>query len=537
MLNYSWKAVENRQDRVFTFLNIASVTATMLILISLSGLLYSFKNYSEAILNKLPLRIEIFKPKEALIQDLSEIEKNILSVAGIKDFYKRVPSSIAFSGSGKTTGMTSSGIQGCTIPVNEPYSMIDIYGNPVRFMTKEEMQSPFSEVGFVISFELLKKLGYLESNAYFEKKETWKEKKLPSHLMIQVSEIIDEENQITMEFPAPIIGILPSLERGDYMLTEDFYNLLLCWKHSFRYMLKDRKGQYLVPPEPEITKAFFVLTDEENIWVEENLNLVSQYAQQMKIYIDFLENPDGSFQNRLMIVPLTSEQKLDFAKLSQLEFTLRSHSALKNLPHFQKEEKKLEIEKWERFLPIEYKHQYIFGSVYLHDRKFIQESLEGLRDMGLFASSPLERYLKTFKQQEKFFTGATLVIFFLVLFLSSVVLFSTFYSSILRKRKEIGIFKAYGASSFLILILFYIQTTLIVSIGCLSGIVLGLQTGFFLGKWLNNFAHLGQGGLEFSLPITYIFALASVMLFTSWVAVFIPARIAISVDPAEVVRG
>ncbi|NUM34789.1 MAG: FtsX-like permease family protein [Candidatus Brocadiae bacterium] len=536
MLSYSWKAVENRQDRIFSLLNVLSVTATMLILISLSGLLYAFKNYSESILNKLPLRIEIFKPKDTLLQDLSEIESKILRLSGIQSFHKRVPTLVSFVGSGKTTGISSSSIQGCTIPDNEPYSLVDIQGRSVRFFSKEEMKSPFSEIGFIISFDFLKKLGHLGQNVYFEKKETWKEKNLPTYLTIKVDQKSDSGIPIAMELNIPIIAIVPVLERGDYMITEDFYNLLLNWNHAFRYMLKDRNNQPLVKIEPEIVKAFYVLTQEEGEWIENNGEILSLYQRQMpmKIYLDFAEI-EGKFESRLVIEPVS--QRLDFAKLSELEFNLRSHSMLKNLAHFQKEEKNLEVQDWKRFLPIEYRHQYIQASLYLRDRKFIHETLESLRSMGLFASSPLERYLKTFSRQESFFTGATIVIFSLVLFLSSVVLFSTFYSSILRKRKEIGIFKAYGASSFLVLILFYIQTTVIVFLGCISGIAIGFQTGIFLSKSLNHFAHLSQGGLEFSLPLSSVFGLTSVMLLTSWIAVFIPARIAISVDPAEVVRS
>ena len=50
MIKYSWKSLIYKQDRLFTLLNIIAVTATMTVLVGLSGLLVSFQVYTESVL-------------------------------------------------------------------------------------------------------------------------------------------------------------------------------------------------------------------------------------------------------------------------------------------------------------------------------------------------------------------------------------------------------------------------------------------------------------------------------------------------------
>ena len=171
-----------------------------------------------------------------------------------------------------------------------------------------------------------------------------------------------------------------------------------------------------------------------------------------KLNIEFTETESG-YEQRLTVNPLSEGMKLTLDQLNTLYQSLQQNKELENLGMYKTKTKDMYVRSWSDFLPIQHQHQYIQAALYMKERHQILSTLEELRTMGLFASSILERYIKTFENQEKFFKNALIIVFGLVLFLSSTVLFSTFYSSLLRKKKEIGIFKAYGASNFLVLCL------------------------------------------------------------------------------------
>jgi len=66
--------------------------------------------------------------------------------------------------------------------------------------------------------------------------------------------------------------------------------------------------------------------------------------------------------------------------------------------------------------------------------------------------------------------------------------------------------------------------------------MLGKKIGKFLSIWINSFASLSDTGLKFILPHEYLLNLIILLVITCWIAVFIPSQIAMSIDPAEVVR-
>ncbi|HPY75025.1 MAG: FtsX-like permease family protein [Planctomycetes bacterium] len=533
MIKYSWKSLIYKQDRLFTLLNIIAVTATMTVLVGLSGLLVSFQVYTESVLQKLPLCIEIFKSKDSLVQDLKEVEPQLNALVGFDALYKIVPTNLTFL----NTNKIPYNIRGCTLSPHENFIIKDIFDIPVQFQSKEKLEQPFDEIGLIVSFDFLKKLNYLPEEAYFEKKETWKSEQLPKQLKILVTETNTSGNITSIPLPIPILAIVPNLQRAEYMITEDFYNLTLHWQHEFQYMLQDRNKKKLVELQPEIRQAYWILTDEECFWLEDHPDIIALYQQyvSVKLNIEFTETESG-YEQRLTVNPLSEGMKLTLDQLNTLYQSLQQNKELENLGMYKTKTKDMYVRSWSDFLPIQHQHQYIQAALYMKERHQILSTLEELRTMGLFASSILERYIKTFENQEKFFKNALIIVFGLVLFLSSTVLFSTFYSSLLRKKKEIGIFKAYGASNFLVLMLMYIQSTMLIIVGCGLGIYVGEKIGKFLSIWINSFASLSDTGLKFILPHEYLLNLIILLVITCWIAVFIPSQIAMSIDPAEVVR-
>ena len=622
MVRYSWNSICNRQDRIFSLLNIFSVAATMLILVALSGMLIAFKNYSESILSKIPLRINIFKTKDSLIEDLGKREPEIRRMPGVKRwlfttapgsakllatqkisadlqatfarhqypltpeavivkaendewwlqdhgsgadyfierqrdhlqvyrtfFFKSVPTFITFiNASGKIVSGALAP-NGCTTVPEEPLGLRDIFGNKVGWLSARQLQeryrqkglalkAHFDEIGLIVTFNLLKKLAYIPNRAIADDRSTWHNKKLPERLTIQILDTRQANNPPITALPVPVVAVVSDLPRGDYLVTEDFYNILIQWQHPFRYMLHDRDGKPLLAPQPEITKAYYVLKDKEAEWVDLHLQELQQHEKttQTRIFFQTWEGA-GAFEERLVIAPPSGRRQLAREVALHLDGIFRRQPQLKGLQPLHWEQQKTAVRSWEAFLPLHRSYQYMQASLYASERHFVRPLLERLRTMGLFASSPLERYLKTFESQERFFVGVTLAIFVLVLFLSSVVLFSTFYTSVLRKQREIGIFKAYGASRFLVLLLFYLQSSLIVCIGAGLGILGGLQSGRWFSNWINSFARLAESKLTFFLPPELILILSGVIFASCWLAIFIPARIATAVDPAQVVRN
>lgn len=534
MIRYSWHTLVNRQDRLFTLLNILAVTATMAILVGLSGLLVSFHNYTEAVLQKMPLCIEIFKSKDSLIKDLQEVESEIQKLPGYENLYKIVPTNLAFL---SKNGFPCN-VRGCTLSPQENIILHDIENQSVQFLSKEALSQPFDEIGLIVSFDFLRRLGYIAENAYYERPETWQKELLPHNIFVQMIAKNSMGVVSNVIVPIPIVAIVPNLPRAEYMITEDFYNITLHWQHEFQYMLKDRHNQLLVTPKPEILQAYWTLTDDELSWLEENEDILSLYQQalQIKLTLEFVEVEDD-YEQRLIATPLFIGTKLNTEQLNNLHSMLQKNEELQNIEQYNTVSHTIESQSWSDFPPITHKHQYIQAALYMKDRNNIIPALDELRTIGLFASSTIEKYITTFNNQEAFFKTATFVIFSLILFLSSIVLFSTFYSSLLRKRHEIGIFKAYGASNFLVFILLYIQSTMIIITGCILGIYSGCKMGQFLSARINAFSNLAEGGLIFLLPQQYILQLIGILIATCWIAIFIPSRIAMSIDPAEVVRA
>ncbi len=538
MFRYSWSGLWNQKDRIFSFLNIFSVTMTMLILVSLTGLLQGFKDYSESVLTKLPLRIDIFKVDPRLT-DLKSVAKNIRSIEGFKEIYMRVPTFTSFINVDNNLLSGQMGLIGCTFLPDEPLELIDLSGKRITLLSKKRLPAKsdvqrFDEIGIIVSFDFLKKLGYFPANALLDKPESWKLSDIPKQVKIGMKQTTSDS--IT-EIPVPVIGVTRELDRGDYMITEDFYNILSHWQPPFLYMLKDRHGESLVKPPLEIFGAMYILNDAEYSWLAKNKRRLEVYgkAYSLEVGLEMYQNENSQeFEKRLTII---SSDTMYADVLDKFDKRLREHLELANLSKRIDDAQEFLVPNWDDFDPVINDLQYMQATVYVKDRKYIKPVLQTLHSNKIYAGSPLERYLDTFDRQEKFFIGATIVIFALVLFLAGVVLFSTFYSSILRKKKEIGIFKAYGSSRFLILLLFYIQSTIIIVLGCIIGIWCGIELGKVLSGWLDYFIRTTGNPINFRLPYEFIQYLTLTMLITCWIAIFIPARIATNVDPADVVRS
>jgi ABC-type antimicrobial peptide transport system permease subunit len=116
----------------------------------------------------------------------------------------------------------------------------------------------------------------------------------------------------------------------------------------------------------------------------------------------------------------------------------------------------------------------------------------------------------------------------LALALATFGVFGVFAHVVEARRREIGIRLALGAGKAQILRSLFRTTRLAVLAGLSAGLLLSLATGPMLGQLLF--------GLSPFDPIAFA-VVAAILTIAGFVATFIPARRALSVDPATTLRA
>ncbi len=132
-----------------------------------------------------------------------------------------------------------------------------------------------------------------------------------------------------------------------------------------------------------------------------------------------------------------------------------------------------------------------------------------------------------------------IIISFLIL-LASFNIVSAVSTSIIEKKKEIGILKAFGASSFLLSKIFVGKTMILSSIGVLLGQLIGYIIAYFLS--VQNFFllkgdvyFLEKINVKFSFQdFTIIFIISILMIF---VASLVPLKRVSSLQITDILRG
>lgn len=120
------------------------------------------------------------------------------------------------------------------------------------------------------------------------------------------------------------------------------------------------------------------------------------------------------------------------------------------------------------------------------------------------------------------------------LLIGGIGIANTMFTSVLERRKEIGIMKAIGARNKDILYIFIIESSLLGLVGGLVGAILGLALAFIISSLAGSFL----GGISLQVQISYplifssiVFSLALGLLFGA-----IPAYQASRLNPVEALR-
>jgi len=145
-------------------------------------------------------------------------------------------------------------------------------------------------------------------------------------------------------------------------------------------------------------------------------------------------------------------------------------------------------------------------------------------NFGINRSDELEKELKNVS---KYLTYFAFIVGLITILGSSIALMNIMLVSVTERTREIGIRKALGASSFLVLVQFFVETFVITFLGGFVGILLGLMMGFGISKLFK---------MPFSMPWNAIGASIFIIFVVAFISGLYPAYKAAKLDPIEALR-
>ena len=182
---------------------------------------------------------------------------------------------------------------------------------------------------------------------------------------------------------------------------------------------------------------------------------------------------------------------------------------------------------------------YASALVMVDDPRYASEVEQSLRDRGYTAFS----VAGVLQQIDNSLTIVTVVVAFLTgiaLLVSTLGIVNTMITSVLERTREIGIYKAVGASDLQVMAMFLTESALIGFGGGLLGLgiaVLAMLPGDAIAAgMIAERAAVSLEGSVFVVPLWLMAGGPLLGLTTAVVAAFIPARRAASIDPVKALR-
>lgn len=182
---------------------------------------------------------------------------------------------------------------------------------------------------------------------------------------------------------------------------------------------------------------------------------------------------------------------------------------------------------------------YASAVVVIDDPKNVPEVEQILKDRGYTAFS----VVSVLQQIETTLTVVTVMVAFLTgiaMLVSTLGIINTMITSVLERTREIGIYKAVGASDFQVMSMFLMESGLIGLIGGLVGLgiaALATLPGNKIAAYLiANQMALSFEGTVFVMPLWLVVGGPLLGTLTAVLAAFVPARHAARIDPVKALR-
>jgi putative ABC transport system permease protein len=122
----------------------------------------------------------------------------------------------------------------------------------------------------------------------------------------------------------------------------------------------------------------------------------------------------------------------------------------------------------------------------------------------------------------------------IAIFVGAIGIINTMATSVVERKKEIGIMKAIGAKNYHIFMQFFVESGLMGFIGGVLGVIFGLAIGYFGTQAINNFVG-ATTPVEINIPLIVATLIGSFAIGS--ISGVYPAMIAAKQNPVEALRG
>jgi putative ABC transport system permease protein len=162
----------------------------------------------------------------------------------------------------------------------------------------------------------------------------------------------------------------------------------------------------------------------------------------------------------------------------------------------------------------------------------VKETLKKTRNIGESQTEPFTVITQKFIRETigstlNTITTATFLISLIAGLVSAVGIGNTMFTVVARKKREIAIMRALGATKKDIITMFLLESVILTSIGSIIGLIIGYSLGLYIG-YLTS--------LNFSLSILGVSIAIFVGIIIGIIGGFIPAYNASSISPVEAAK-
>ena len=182
---------------------------------------------------------------------------------------------------------------------------------------------------------------------------------------------------------------------------------------------------------------------------------------------------------------------------------------------------------------------YDYVYVYTESVDDIVGILEILREYGFDADSDI-KHIEEMKKQQRSQQGQLAAIGFISLLVSAIGIANTMMTSILERKKEIGVMKVIGVAIGKIRLIYLIESALIGLMGGILGVVLGHLLAYLMSTGTDTTMLLGMrfgSGVKLVIPIWLDLAAVGVAVAVGMTAGVFPARRATKMSAIEAIRS